>query len=77
MRLVPFDVILLVSRDIRQALEHGSKHCLDVFDIPLVDHLHQWVVLTVEVKTDVAVIVSRRSDGHIDTTSFLVVVSKL
>lgn len=59
MRLVPFDVILLVSRDIRQTLEHGSKHCLDVFDIPLVNHLYQWVVLAVEVKTDVAASVSR------------------
>lgn len=77
MRLVPLYMELLVSRDGTQTLMHMIEDTLNYFQIFLVDHLDQRIVLAEEVKTDISIAWCWSHYSDIDTSIFRIIVAKL
>lgn len=73
MRLISFNMKLLIPGYIRESFEHSHQNFLNVFDIFFVDHFNQRIVLAVKIKTNVPICSRRRYHSHIDDSFFIYV----
>lgn len=59
MRLISFDMELLISRDIGKTVKYAPQNRFDILDISLIYHFDQWIIFTVKVKANIPISASR------------------